>query len=125
VLPLVVLAYVAIQVVESNVLVPIVMRNAIGVSSLLIILSLLVGTALGGFFGALVAVPVVAGLEAVLERLQDRHVPVAEDSAAAQQRTNEEMTGDRSIRVRASLAARARPPRETEIVAPSGDGSSG
>jgi predicted PurR-regulated permease PerM len=124
VLPLVVIAYVAIQVVESNVLVPIVMRNAIGVSPLLIILSLLVGTALGGFFGALVAVPVVAGLEAVLERLQDRDVPVAEDSAAAQQTTDEEMTGDRSIRARTSPPARARPPRETEIVASSGDGSS-
>jgi predicted PurR-regulated permease PerM len=94
VLPFVLIAYVVIQVVESNVLVPIVMRNAIGVSPLLIILSLLVGTALGGFVGALVAVPVVAGLEAVLERLQDRDVPVAEDSAAAKHTTDEEMTGD-------------------------------
>ncbi len=94
VLPLVLIAYVVIQIVESNVLVPIVMRNAIGVSPLLIILSLLVGTALGGFVGALVAVPVVAGLEAVLERLQDRDVPVAEDSAAAKHTTDEEISGD-------------------------------
>jgi predicted PurR-regulated permease PerM len=90
----VVIAYVVIQVVESNVLVPIVMRNAIGVSPLLIILSLLVGTALGGFFGALVAVPFVAALEAVLERLQDRDVPVGEDSAAAKHTTDEEITGE-------------------------------
>ena len=83
VLPLVVIAYVVIQLVEGNVLVPIVMRNAIGVSPLLVILSLLVGASIGGFAGALVAVPVVAGLEAVLQRLQDREVPVAEDSAAA------------------------------------------
>ena len=85
VLPLVVIAYVVIQLVESNILVPIVMRNAIGVSPLLIILSLLAGAALGGLAGALVAVPVMAGLEAILERLQDREVAVAEDSAAAQQ----------------------------------------
>jgi len=94
VLLLVVIAYVVIQLVESNVLVPIVMRNAIGVSPLLIILSLLVGTALGGFFGALVAVPVAAALEAVLERLQDRDVPVGEDSAAARHTTDEEATGE-------------------------------
>lgn len=94
VLPLVVIAYIVIQLIESNVLVPIVMRNAIGVSPLLIILSLLVGAALGGLFGALVAVPVVAGLEAVLERLQDREVPVAEDSAAARHTTDAEIAGD-------------------------------
>jgi hypothetical protein len=56
--------------------------------------SLLVGTALAGFFGALVAVPLVAGLEAVLERLQDRDVPVAEDSAAARHTTDEEAMGE-------------------------------
>ena len=72
VLVLVIVAYVIIQLLESNILVPIVMRNAIGVSPLLIILSLLVGTALGGLAGALVAVPTIAGLEAILERLQDR-----------------------------------------------------
>lgn len=93
VLPLVVIAYAVIQLVESNVLVPIVMRNAIGVSPLLIILSLLVGAALGGLTGALVAVPVMAGLEAVLERLQDRDVPVAEDSAAARRTSDDEATG--------------------------------
>ena len=96
----VVIAYVVIQVVESNVLVPIVMRNAIGVSPLLIILSLLVGTALGGLFGALVAVPVVASLEAILERLQDRVVPVGEDSAAARQTTDAEISGEPAAEAR-------------------------
>ncbi len=94
VLLLVVIAYVLIQLLESNILVPIVMRNAIGVSPLLIILSLLAGTALGGLAGALVAVPTIAGLEAILERLQDREVPVGEDSASARHATDEEMTGE-------------------------------
>ena len=92
VLPLVVIAYVVIQIVEGNVLVPIVMRNAIGVSPLLIILSLLVGAAIAGFIGALVAVPVVASLEAILQRFQDREVPVAEDSAAARSAGDTEPT---------------------------------
>ena len=91
---LVVIAYVVIQLLESNILVPIVMRNAIGVSPLLIILSLLVGTALGGLAGALVAVPTIAGLEAILERLQDREVPVGEDSATARHTSDEEVTGE-------------------------------
>ena len=94
VLPLVVIAYVVIQIVESNILVPIVMRNAIGVSPLLIILSLLAGAALGGLAGALVAVPVIAGFEAVLERLQDREVAVAEDSAAARQAGDDDVSGE-------------------------------
>jgi len=94
VLLIVVIAYVIIQLLESNILVPIVMRNAIGVSPLLIILSLLVGTALGGLAGALVAVPTIAGLEAILERLQDREVPVGEDSATARHSSDEEVTGE-------------------------------
>jgi predicted PurR-regulated permease PerM len=94
VLPFLVVAYIVIQLVEGNVLVPIVMRNAIGVSPLLIILSLLAGAALGGFVGALVAVPVAAAVEAILERLQDRDVPIAQDAAAARNATDqEEMTG--------------------------------
>ena len=78
----VVVAYVIIHVIEGNVLVPKVMRNAVGLSPFLVVVSLLVGGAVGGLIGALVAVPIVASLEVVLERMQDRAVPVA-DSAAA------------------------------------------
>ena len=81
-LPVVVLAYVVIQLVESNVLVPFVMRNALGVSPFLLTVSLLIGGALGGLLGAMIAVPIVAAVEAVLERLQDREVPVAQDAAS-------------------------------------------
>ncbi len=78
----VLIAYVVIQIVEGNVLVPFVMRNAVGVSPFLLTVSLLIGAALAGFLGALVAVPVVASAEAILERLQDRDVPVAQDAAS-------------------------------------------
>jgi predicted PurR-regulated permease PerM len=94
VLPLVVVSYVVIQLIEGNILVPVVMRNAIGVSPLLIIMSLLAGAAIGGFAGAFVAVPVAAAVEAVLERLQDREVPIAQDATAARTTTDKEMTGD-------------------------------
>ncbi|HEY7826837.1 MAG TPA: AI-2E family transporter, partial [Candidatus Limnocylindrales bacterium] len=78
----VLVAYVIIQLVESNVLVPIVMRNAVGVSPFLLTVSLLVGGALGGLVGALIAVPVVAAAEAILERLQDRDTPISQDAAS-------------------------------------------
>lgn len=74
--------YAAIQFAESNVLVPIVMRNAIGLSPFIVAISLLAGFTAGGPLGAIVAVPAVAVIEAVLERLQAREVPVPIDSAA-------------------------------------------
>jgi predicted PurR-regulated permease PerM len=81
-LVVVLIVYIVIQLVESNVLVPLVMRNAVGVSPFLLTVSLLVGSALGGLLGALVSVPIIAAVEAILERLQDRAVPVAQDAAS-------------------------------------------
>lgn len=74
--------YVVIQLIEGSVLVPLVMRNTIGISPLLVMLSLLVGAAAGGLLGALLAVPIVASGEIVLARLQARESPVAQDPAA-------------------------------------------
>jgi predicted PurR-regulated permease PerM len=78
----VIVVYLVIQLVESNFLVPFVMRNAVGVSPFLLSVSLLAGGAIGGLLGALIAVPVVAAMEAVFERMQDRETPVAQDSAS-------------------------------------------
>ena len=74
--------YVVLQLVEGSVLVPLVMRNTIGISPLLVLFSLLVGGAVGGLVGAFLAVPVAASVEIVLSRLQAREVPVAQDPAA-------------------------------------------
>ncbi|HEU4572357.1 MAG TPA: AI-2E family transporter, partial [Candidatus Limnocylindrales bacterium] len=48
--------YAVLQIIEGNVLVPLVMRNTVGISPFLVILSVLVGAAAGGFVGALLAV---------------------------------------------------------------------
>ena len=74
--------YVVIQLIEGSVLVPLVMRNTIGISPLLVMLSLLVGAAVGGLLGALLAVPIVASAEIILSQLQAREKPVAQDPAA-------------------------------------------
>ena len=74
--------YLLLQIIEGNVLVPMVMRNSVGLSPFLVLLSLLVGGTTGGILGAIVAVPIVAGITVVLERLQDRDTPVPIDPAA-------------------------------------------
>ena len=76
------LIYVVLQLIEGNVLVPIVMRNTIGISPLLVLFSLLVGAEVAGLLGAFLAVPIAASIEIVLSRLQARETPVAQDPAA-------------------------------------------
>ena len=76
--------YLVLQLIEGNVLVPMVMRNSVGLSPFLVLVSLLVGGTVGGPLGAIVAVPIVAGVTVVLERLQDRETPVPIDPAGAE-----------------------------------------
>ena len=76
------LIYLVLQLIEGNVLVPLVMRNTIGISPLLVLFSLLVGAEVGGLLGAFLAVPLAASTEIVLSRLQARETPVAQDPAA-------------------------------------------
>jgi predicted PurR-regulated permease PerM len=77
---LVAAVYVAIQVIEGNVLVPMVMKNAVGIPPFVVIVSLLVGASVAGLVGALLAVPVAAAIVVVLERVQARDRPVAHEA---------------------------------------------
>ncbi|HEY8845794.1 MAG TPA: AI-2E family transporter [Candidatus Limnocylindrales bacterium] len=74
--------YLVLQLIEGNVLVPLVMRNTTGISPFLVILSVLIGAAAAGFLGALLAVPIAAAGEVLIEGLQSREVPVAQDPSA-------------------------------------------
>ncbi len=73
---LVAAVYLVIQIVEGNILVPMVMRNTVGVPPFLVVASLVAGAAVGGIVGALLAVPMIAALVVLLERLQARESPV-------------------------------------------------
>lgn len=55
---LVLLLYVVIQQVENHVLVPIIMKRALGLNPLITIVAVLVGAKLAGFLGVILAVPV-------------------------------------------------------------------
>lgn len=50
--------YVIVQQVESHVIVPVVMKKAVGLSPLIVVVALLIGAELGGIFGLLLAVPI-------------------------------------------------------------------
>lgn len=60
--------YLVIQQVEAHTLVPLVMRQAVGLPPLVIVLSLAVGAAVGGVGGALVAVPIAFATQVVIVR---------------------------------------------------------
>jgi predicted PurR-regulated permease PerM len=76
--------YLVLQLIEGNVLVPLVMRNTTGISPFLVILSVLIGGSVGGFIGALLAVPIAAAGEVLIEGLQAREVPIAQDPSTAE-----------------------------------------
>lgn len=57
---------VVLHLVESNVLVPRIMGQAVGLTPLTIVLALLVGAALGGIPGALLAIPVAAAVQVAI-----------------------------------------------------------
>ena len=86
--------YVVIQVVEGNVLVPIVMKNAVGLPPFVVIVSLLVGAAVAGLIGALLAVPIAAAGAVVLERAQARRVAVSLAAAESKEGAGEDEDED-------------------------------
>jgi predicted PurR-regulated permease PerM len=68
--PLLVAAvYLAIQQIEAHTLVPLVMRQAVGLPALLVVLALAAGAALGGVGGAIVAVPLAFAAQVVVLRV--------------------------------------------------------
>lgn len=70
---LLVLGYtVIVELIESNVLVPRVMGHAVGLTPLTVILALLAGVALYGLIGALLAVPIAAGIQTILVEIAAR-----------------------------------------------------
>lgn len=110
--------YAVLQFVEGNVLVPIVMRNTVGISPFLVIFSVLAGAAAGGFVGALLAVPIAATAEILLEGLQAREVPVAQDptagestAAAAADASASNAPGDPDVQLGDVVADGGAPPR--------------
>jgi predicted PurR-regulated permease PerM len=58
-----------VNLVEGNILIPRIMQEAVGLSPLTVLLALLAGANLYGVLGALLAVPVAAAIQAVIQEL--------------------------------------------------------
>jgi predicted PurR-regulated permease PerM len=61
------LAYVVIQQLESSVLVPVVMKKTVGISPLLILLTVIIGGLVMGFLGVVIAVPIAVIITILFE----------------------------------------------------------
>lgn len=59
--------YILLQLVEAQILVPNVMRSAIGLSPFLVIVALLIGNQLDGIAGAILAIPLTAILQVIAQ----------------------------------------------------------
>jgi predicted PurR-regulated permease PerM len=70
---LVVIFAVLLQTVEGNLLVPRVMKNSVGISPLTVIISLLIGVALAGLVGALLAVPIAGSIQVIVQDIKAAH----------------------------------------------------
>lgn len=68
----VVLLYFLIQQFENNLIVPLIMRRAVGLNPLVTIIALMVGLALGGVAGAVLSIPVVLIGEVLIPYFMDR-----------------------------------------------------
>ena len=90
---LIVAAFVVVlQQIEGNFLVPRVMQNAVGMSPLTVILAVLTGTVLLGPFGAVLAIPVGATVQVLVQDLL-RTRELTTDSGATGQRVAAALTG--------------------------------
>jgi predicted PurR-regulated permease PerM len=79
------IVFIVYQQAENNLLQPLIYRRTVDVSPLLVIISILIGSTLLGVLGALVAIPVAAGMQIIVRDLWERRprpVEVVENPSA-------------------------------------------
>lgn len=67
----VIIAFIVVQQIENNILVPKIMGSAVGVPPLFAIIAVLVGGKLAGILGILVAIPLLASIVVVLKEIEE------------------------------------------------------
>jgi predicted PurR-regulated permease PerM len=68
----VLILYIVVQQLENHVLVPMIMSKSVGLNPILVILGILVGGSLGGLLGAIIAVPLLSGIQVFVNDLFNR-----------------------------------------------------
>lgn len=79
---------IVVNLVEGNILIPRIMQETVGLSPLTVILALLAGANLYGVVGALLAVPVAAAIQAVIQELMAPFPQVPAPPASSEPPTN-------------------------------------
>jgi predicted PurR-regulated permease PerM len=70
---LVVAAYIIIHQIEGHVIIPNVMRKAVGLNPIIIILAILVGAKVSGVLGAILSVPIITALSVFVDDLMEKN----------------------------------------------------
>ena len=68
--------YLLIQQIEGNLIVPQIMKRAVGLNPVLVILALLIGAKLGGLLGLLIAIPAAAAISVFIKDFIDAKKPI-------------------------------------------------
>ena len=58
--------YIIVQQLENNLIVPIIMKKAVGLNPILTLIALLLGGRIGGILGVLLAIPILLFVETIL-----------------------------------------------------------
>lgn len=72
------IVFLALQQFESHLLVPVLMRRAIGLHPVIVITSILIGAEVGGLLGVFIAVPAAAAFQEILDEWSSKKRPAAE-----------------------------------------------
>lgn len=78
----VIIVFLLIQQLESNIFVPLIMKKSVGLNPIMIILGILAGAKLGGIVGVVLAAPVLVFFEEIITELNRRkthYLPIKED----------------------------------------------
>jgi predicted PurR-regulated permease PerM len=72
----VLIIYVLVQQIENNLLVPVIMKKAVGLNPVISIIVILIGAKIGGMMGALMAIPVATVLAVIMSDFCDKRFNV-------------------------------------------------
>ena len=100
-----------LQLIESNVLIPRIMHRAVGVSALVGLLAVLAFGTLYGILGVLIAIPMAAVIQVLLDTMVVNAEPVAEPAGLAGSPWEDLRTRVRALRQQARVRLRARTSR--------------
>jgi len=79
---IILIAYILIQQIENHIIIPLLMKKAVGLNPVVIILVLLIGGKLAGVAGLILAVPLTAAISVVWEDLVNREIKVQEETSS-------------------------------------------